>query len=101
MANFVFNQGKIDLTMDVEIHDRNGVREQKSTPFEIKTGKVSYSLSHESPVSLYAMMNNSIDQCDFGLLCYLKEGVNMKYVVINDNRKCDLIMQRNNLVHYL
>ena len=87
--------------MDVEIHDRNGVRVQRSTPFEIKTGKVSYSLSHESQVSLYAMMNNAMGQCDFGLLCYLKEGVNMRYVEINDNKKRDLIIQRNNLVHYL
>lgn len=89
--------------MDVEIHDsRTKTIKQTSTPFELKSGKVSFSFSHQGQISLYALMlDKQSNPVKFGLLAYLKGGVNMKYVTINDYIKHSLIMQRNDLVHYL
>lgn len=88
--------------MDVKLHDRGTVKRQVATPFELKTGKVSFSFSHQGQISLYAMMLDKPDRpCKFGLLAYLKEGVSMKYVSINDCIRNSLIMQRNELVHHL
>ena len=96
-------KGKIDVTMDVEIHDRTGAHKlQISTPFELKTGKVSYSFAHQSQILLYALMlDNPLNPCKFGLLAYLKNDVNIKYITINDCIKHGLIMQRNELVYFL
>lgn len=55
--------------MDVEIHDHKGIRLQRSTPLELKTGKVTFSYTHQAQISLYTLMLNVIqDKCDFGLL---------------------------------
>ena len=88
--------------MDVQLHDRGTMKRQVATPFELKTGKVSFSFSHQGQISLYAMMLDKRSRpCNFGLLAYLKEGVSMKYVPINDCIRNSLILQRNELVHHL
>ena len=94
------------MTMEVEVHEsRNGVIRQIrqiATPFELKTGKVSFSFSHQGQISLYTLLlNNASNPVYFGLLAYLKGGVFMKYVTINDHIKHGLIMQRNDLVYFL
>lgn len=92
-------KGKIDVTMDVEIYDDQEKRKQKSTPLELKTGRIAaWSIGHQTQVSCYSMMKND---CDFGILCYLKDGIDMRFIEINDHKKRDLIIQRNQLVHYL
>ena len=97
-------KGKIDVVMDVELtNDRNGIRRiQEATPFEIKTGKVSFSYSHQAQVLIYAIMiDNLTSLCDFGILAYLKKGVHLKYVTIDNFIRNGLLSQRNELVHYL
>lgn len=89
--------------MAVEIHDsRSGVTSQIVTPFELKTGKVSFSMSHQAQITLYTLMlHNPSNPVRFGLLAYLKGGVSMKYITVNDYIKHSLLMQRNDLVHFL
>ena len=89
--------------MEVEIHDpRNGVTKQTVTPFELKTGRVSFSFAHQGQITLYTLLlHNASNPVRFGLLAYLKGGVSMKYITINDYIKHGLIMQRNELVYFL
>ena len=98
-------KGKIDATMNVKLydtHDKNQTKfKTQLTPFELKTGKVSFSYAHQAQVSLYTLMiDNSTNKCDFGLLAYLKGDINMKYVTMTNFVRNDLLMQRNELVHY-
>lgn len=96
-------KGKIDVRMDVEIHDRRTgkVVNEKSIPFELKTGQVSYSFAHQAQVNLYTLMTKNESNSNFGLLAYLKDGLNLKYITVNNFIRNALIQQRNELVHHL
>jgi DNA replication ATP-dependent helicase Dna2 len=94
-------KGKVDLTLEVEIHERSG-RHRKTIPLELKTGRHVHSFEHRGQVSLYTMMlDGKQSSCDAGLLLYLKEGVDMRLVPVDMNIKKSLIQMRNDLTHYL
>lgn len=94
-------KGKVDLTLEVEIHERNQ-RTRKTVPLELKTGRHVHSFEHQGQVSLYTMMLEGKQQnCDSGLLLYLKEGVDMRLVAANQHVKKSLIQMRNELAHFL
>ncbi|RWS28895.1 DNA replication ATP-dependent helicase/nuclease DNA2-like isoform X2 [Leptotrombidium deliense] len=95
-------KGKVDVNLQVEIHENKKVI-RKSIPLELKTGKASFSFEHEGQVLLYSMMMNEItdSSCDTGLLLYLKEKPQMKFLKVKENVRSSLLQRRNELVQYL
>ena len=64
------NEGKIDLTVKTESQGGQG---SVVRPLEIKTGKPSYSHSHQGQVMLYCLMSGDRrEQARAGLLLYLR-----------------------------
>ena len=94
-------KGKIDLTLEVKIHERNKVT-CKTVPLELKTGRHVNSMEHQGQVSLYTMMlDDKKLSSDLGLLLYLKESVDMKMVACSLSVKKSLIQTRNELTHFI
>lgn len=61
-------KGKIDVTVHVQ-----GQPKHNYTPFELKTGKASFSMEHQAQIKLYvAMMRNTGRNVNSGLLYYLQ-----------------------------
>uniref|UniRef100_A0A2A4JCZ8 DNA helicase n=1 Tax=Heliothis virescens TaxID=7102 RepID=A0A2A4JCZ8_HELVI len=99
-------KGKIDATVQVTIHGRNG-RQRAVVPLELKSGKASMSAEHRGQLVLYGMMLN-LQNCEDptqaaqrGLLLYLKDGVELREVSCGYPERRDLMMLRNQLVQYL
>ncbi|XP_047032754.1 DNA replication ATP-dependent helicase/nuclease DNA2 [Helicoverpa zea] len=99
-------KGKIDATVQVTIHERNG-RQRAVVPLELKSGKASMSAEHRGQLVLYGMMLN-LQNCEDptqaaqrGLLLYLKDGVELREVSCGYPERRDLVMLRNQLVQYL
>ncbi|XP_075984174.1 DNA replication helicase/nuclease 2 isoform X2 [Anticarsia gemmatalis] len=99
-------KGKIDATLQVTIHERKG-RQRAVVPLELKSGKASMSAEHRGQLVLYGMMLNLHNREDpttaeqRGLLLYLKDRVELREVSCGYPERRDLIMLRNQLVHYL
>ncbi|KAJ8712978.1 hypothetical protein PYW08_008282 [Mythimna loreyi] len=99
-------KGKIDATVQVTIHERNG-RKKEVVPLELKSGKASMSAEHRGQLVLYGMMLN-LQNCEDptqaaqrGLLLYLKDRVELREVSCGYPERRDLVMLRNQLVQYL
>ena len=66
-------KGKIDLTVKTESQAWQGGGKSVVRPLEIKTGKPSYSHSHQGQVMLYCLMSGDRrEQARAGLLLYLR-----------------------------
>ncbi|XP_023228327.1 DNA replication ATP-dependent helicase/nuclease DNA2-like isoform X2 [Centruroides sculpturatus] len=90
-------RGKIDLTAEVNIHSK-----KKHIPIELKTGKSSFSFEHQAQVILYTMMMEYRNEdCNNGLLLYLKDGPQMRSIISSHDVRRDLIQLRNDLVHHI
>ncbi|XP_022831974.1 DNA replication ATP-dependent helicase/nuclease DNA2 [Spodoptera litura] len=99
-------KGKIDATVQVTIHERNG-RKKAVVPLELKSGKASMSAEHRGQLVLYGMMLNlqanedPTQAAQRGLLLYLKDRVDIREVSCGYPERRDLIMLRNQLVQYV
>jgi DNA replication ATP-dependent helicase Dna2 len=93
-------KGKVDVTLDVVIHERQTKRKQ-TVPLELKTGKASFSNEHSGQVSLYSIMMEDRTQTNEGLLLYLKDGPLMRQIITKRPVKRDLLQLRNELVNHL
>ncbi|XP_076339940.1 DNA replication helicase/nuclease 2 isoform X2 [Tachypleus tridentatus] len=93
-------KGKIDLTVDVNIHSR-GKLLKKTVPLELKTGKPTFSVEHQGQVTLYTMMmsDRSTDP-EEGLLLYLQGGPQMKRIPAEHRNIRGLMQLRNEFSHY-
>lgn len=70
-------------------------------PLELKTGRASFSSEHKGQLIIYQMMMSEVGAAvDSGLLLYLREGV-MKEIQGSYNERRDLILLRNEMVHYM
>ena len=89
-------KGKIDLTVDTECGP-----ERRTLPLEIKTGRPSYSLSHQGQVTLYCMMSGDRrEEARAGLLLYLRSS-DMTQVAAGHQERRALLQLRNQLVAWL
>ncbi|XP_022112069.1 DNA replication ATP-dependent helicase/nuclease DNA2-like isoform X2 [Acanthaster planci] len=98
-------KGKVDLTVEVKIHQRNlqGRKTQMTVPLELKTGRQTNSIEHRSQLVLYSLMLDDVldgPASDLGLLLYLKTGA-MLAVPANHMDKRELIHLRNQLAYYI
>ncbi|KPJ16616.1 DNA2-like helicase [Papilio machaon] len=99
-------KGKIDATLEVTIHERDGKR-REVVPLELKSGRATVSVEHRGQLVLYGMMLSLMREEDptqamqRGLLLYLKEGIMLREVSCGYPERRDLIMLRNQLVQYL
>ncbi|XP_013168031.1 PREDICTED: DNA replication ATP-dependent helicase/nuclease DNA2 isoform X1 [Papilio xuthus] len=99
-------KGKIDATLEVTIHERDG-RRNEIVPLELKSGRATVSVEHRGQLVLYGMMLSLMREEDptqaiqRGLLLYLKEGIMLREVSCGYPERRDLIMLRNQLVQYL
>ncbi|XP_045539294.1 DNA replication ATP-dependent helicase/nuclease DNA2 [Papilio machaon] len=99
-------KGKIDATLEVTIHERDGKR-REIVPLELKSGRATVSVEHRGQLVLYGMMLSLMREEDptqamqRGLLLYLKEGIMLREVSCGYPERRDLIMLRNQLVQYL
>ena len=90
-------KGKIDLT--VATVEASGAR--RLLPLEIKTGKPSYSTSHQGQVIIYCMMSKDRrEQPAHGLLLYLGAS-SMAEVAAGRNEQRGLVQLRNELAGWL
>ncbi|KPJ03942.1 DNA2-like helicase [Papilio xuthus] len=98
-------KGKIDATLEVTIHERDG-RRNEIVPLELKSGRATVSVEHRGQLVLYGMMLSLMREEDptqaiqRGLLLYLKEGIMLREVSCGYPERRDLIMLRNQLVHW-
>ncbi|KAG8226891.1 hypothetical protein J437_LFUL005650 [Ladona fulva] len=104
-------KGKVDVTVQVKIHPRNGKGklssgDLKEVPLELKTGRSTYSPEHQGQVILYCIMMSALaaerglDCIESGLLLYLREE-SMREILAGKREMRDLILLRNELAHYL
>ncbi|CAH1801027.1 unnamed protein product [Owenia fusiformis] len=94
-------KGKIDLTVEVKIHSKDGSKSTKVMPLELKTGRPTYSIEHKGQVTLYSLMSSDRREDPHGgLLVYLKDGA-MTTIPAKHENKRGLLQLRNELSHYL
>ncbi|KAJ8312639.1 hypothetical protein KUTeg_010012 [Tegillarca granosa] len=80
-------KGKIDLTVDVQLKNKNKQTERGTVPLELKTGRPTFSMEHKGQVSLYSMMSSDRrEDPKKGLLLYLKEP-DMKLIPVDHVNK--------------
>ena len=91
-------KGKIDLTVKTESQGGKG---SVVRPLEIKTGRPSYSHSHQGQVMLYCMMSGDRrEQARAGLLLYLRSS-DLSEVPAGQQETRGLLQLRNQLVSWL
>ena len=91
-------KGKIDLTVKTESQGGEG---SVVRPLEIKTGRPSYSHSHQGQVMLYCMMSGDRrEQARAGLLLYLRSS-DLSEVPAGQQETRGLLQLRNQLVSWL
>ena len=91
-------KGKIDLTVKTESQAGQG---SVVRPLEIKTGKPSYSHSHQGQVMLYCLMSGDRrEQARAGLLLYLRSR-DISEVPAGQQETRGLLQLRNQLVCWL
>lgn len=92
-------KGKVDISAEVEIHEASGKKSIAVLPLELKTGKTSFSSEHVAQATLYTLMMDERQHgsCSSALLLYLKDGPQMKEVVVNEVTKHSLIQRRNDV----
>ncbi|XP_074594550.1 DNA replication ATP-dependent helicase/nuclease DNA2-like [Brevipalpus obovatus] len=94
-------KGKVDASCQVTIHGQ--MPRKILMPLELKTGRASFSSEHMGQVSLYSMMmkERGSNECDSGLLLYLKNEPRMRSVQIKRPVEKALIERRNELAYFL
>merc|ERR550519_1122503 len=93
-------KGKIDLTVKTESQAGQG-GQSVVRPLEIKTGKPSYSHSHQGQVMLYCLMSGDRrEQARAGLLLYLRSS-DLSEVPAGQQETRGLLQLRNQLVSWL
>lgn len=98
-------KGKVDITAEAQMRGSqrrdSSKTETRVLPLELKTGRPTFSIEHQSQVILYGMMlkDRHLDTYG-GLLFYLKTG-DMKEIPTNVKSEQGLIQVRNELVHHL
>ncbi|KAL5598601.1 hypothetical protein BROUX41_003473 [Berkeleyomyces rouxiae] len=93
-------KGNIDATVQVTIHDNDGMR-TLTVPFEVKTGK-NESISHRAQTTLYTiLLSDRYDiDIDTGILYYSESG-STKAIPAIRNELVHMIMKRNELSEWL
>ncbi|CAN7986836.1 unnamed protein product, partial [Ixodes hexagonus] len=87
-------KGKVDASVEVTLH-----RTPTKVPLELKTGRHSFSHDHKAQVVLYSLMMAERQEQDpqEGLLLYLRDGVDMRWVASPLRDRRALVQRRNDL----
>ncbi|XP_029834190.2 DNA replication ATP-dependent helicase/nuclease DNA2 [Ixodes scapularis] len=91
-------KGKVDASVEVALH-----KKPARVPLELKTGRHTFSHDHKAQVVLYSLMMAERQDWDpqEGLLLYLRDGVDMRWVASPHRDRGALVQRRNELAQCL